>query len=1499
MARNPAVISFCLTVSFLLASHLAESGYIFTAPKVIRGNTSALFRLTVTDVAGQGKVTIRLLHYSNDSIVLAEQEYDVENGESTLQFNVPEYSGHHAKIEVNGTFGEYTFSGKKEIDYQKAKDHVLIQTDKALYKPGQKVQFRLLPITNDLTPVPDAVADIYVTSPSEVRIAQWNKVVFERGIVQLDFQLTEEPELGLWQIVAEFPSQTVRQHFEVNEYVLPKFEVTVTPPSYLLANAQEIVWKICADYTFGQPVEGTLTVNVTYEKYHWEIDEFPYVHHEGPINGCYDFVVNTTALRFNENYQVYKRLHLYAEVNETGTGIVLNKTSYISRTSNPLELKFLAEERGNNYFKPLMPYYGTLLVKKPDGLPLPGELIQLCLLTQSEIIKTLWWRTDRRLSCKNYTSDAFGLIAFTIPPLQPSVVTVSVEATAVNYETEKYDTYGIRINQPKNTLYLQAWYSASKNFIQIQPSKEPLPCTSNYRVHLRYTAEPDKDYLFHYQVVSRGQILKDGTVHTTFKLEDSAPPATDDTYLHEEVRNETLPSNLAEDITNVGNLELELAPEFSYVPLAKLLVFYIRPDGEVIADSHEFEVEKCLRNNVTFRFGSESVQPATSAAMHISGSPHSLCGVGVVDKSVHLLKQDNQLTKAKIFDILKRLDITRYTWPRQSSYDYCRNKSPTPSPRYARRVIWPGPRTSNVEYVDSITAFDESGVIVLSDLTLETRPCREAIYDRPPYALASPAIPYGFQRAGIAPVLDSAPAPPAAAPPTASVPAKSAVEVRNYFPETWLWDLKELDDNGQFDFKEKIPHTVTEWVGSAVCINREDGVGVSDPARIKAFQPFFASFSLPYSVIRGEIVPVTVSVFNYLDKCLPIDLTLAESEDFELQDARSQTLCVCSSKSTHKFYVKPKTIGEVNVTVSAEGSLDDAICGENPVEKVVARDAVTRPLLIEAEGFPKEETTSIFVCPKEGEENASIDFDLPLPEDVVEGSARSYVSVTGDVMGPAINNLDSLVQVPTGCGEQNMVKFTPNVYVLDYLQASGKEDQAIHTKAIDNLKTGYQRQQKYRHPDGSYSAFGKSDREGSLFLTAFVVRSFKSAERYIPIDAKNLQDSVNWILEKQIAANGCFRNVGRVLSSSLRGSVNSSNPGPLTAYVLVSLLEGGLAQSNVTEAALQCIAAQRTPTPHNLALAAYASALAGHESAAEYLERLEALAVNNAGLTHWNSGGARGPSASANVETAAYAVLTYTKLGGPENLNKAQPVVRWMATQRNSRGGFSSTQDTVLGLQALAAFSSQLSKDAVDVAVHVTGAEVDEAYDLKEESKLVLQSRKVVNLPNTLSAQATGTGCALISTTLKYNVHTPPKSQGFELTVIPTVDPNDCKSALVRVCTRFDGEQPSNMAVVELKLVSGYTTTEDNLLAIYQNKEVALKRHEFDKNQVNFYFEEVTTDEKCFDVRVHREIEVNDAKPATVKVYDYYELENGKSVSYSLTGCGQPPAEPALPTPVP
>lgn len=47
-------------------------------------------------------------------------------------------------------------------------------------------------------------------------------------------------------------------------------------------------------------------------------------------------------------------------------------------------------------------------------------------------------------------------------------------------------------------------------------------------------------------------------------------------------------------------------------------------------------------------------------------------------------------------------------------------------------------------------------------------------------------------------------------------------------------------------------------------------------------------------------------------------------------------------------------------------------------------------------------------------------------------------------------------------------------------------------------------------------------------------------------------------------------------------------------------------------------------------------------------------------------------------------------------------------------------------------------------------------------------------------------------------------------------------------------------------------------------------------------FFQITSENKCFDVRLHREFAIEDAKPATVKVYDYYE--QGKCTEPNLWG---------------
>ena len=59
-----------------------------------------------------------------------------------------------------------------------------------------------------------------------------------------------------------------------------------------------------------------------------------------------------------------------------------------------------------------------------------------------------------------------------------------------------------------------------------------------------------------------------------------------------------------------------------------------------------------------------------------------------------------------------------------------------------------------------------------------------------------------------------------------------------------------------------------------------------------------------------------------------------------------------------------------------------------------------------------------------------------------------YVTAfAGDILGSSINNLDDLLRMPYGCGEQNMVNFAPNIFVMKYLKTVNQLTPAIQNKA--------------------------------------------------------------------------------------------------------------------------------------------------------------------------------------------------------------------------------------------------------------------------------------------------------------------------------------------------------------------------------------------------------------------------------------------------------------------
>ena len=57
-------------------------------------------------------------------------------------------------------------------------------------------------------------------------------------------------------------------------------------------------------------------------------------------------------------------------------------------------------------------------------------------------------------------------------------------------------------------------------------------------------------------------------------------------------------------------------------------------------------------------------------------------------------------------------------------------------------------------------------------------------------------------------------------------------------------------------------------------------------------------------------------------------------------------------------------------------------------------------------------------------------------------------------MGPTLNNLERLVRMPYGCGEQNAASTAPNIFVRQYLDATGQLTLDLKSKTNKYMMTG-------------------------------------------------------------------------------------------------------------------------------------------------------------------------------------------------------------------------------------------------------------------------------------------------------------------------------------------------------------------------------------------------------------------------------------------------------------
>ncbi|KAK2516629.1 alpha-2-macroglobulin-like protein [Columba livia] len=1457
--RSPSAPSILLLLILHLAAGVsAVPSYVVTSPAVIYHPHTAMLWVHLSGLHEPVHVTVQLQRADKShNITLLERKVQEPHLYLDIDFPAPAPTTDKEEIvdlHVSIQGDSMDVSKKKKVMLRALKPGIFIQTDKAVYKPGQQVKFRIVSLDKDFAPSNKKLPLVFLKDPSGNRIAQWREVTPRQGIVDLSLPLAAEPALGTYTIEVEGK----RHSFSVEEYVLPKFEMTIDLPAVVLEKDKKFQMEICGRYTYGKPVQGKVQASLcqphSFSVGAWVGKNCIQIGGQTKKNGCFSTEVLLAAFSLTSSmYQ--KQFQVQASLVEDGTGLELKNTKSCKILPEIFTVTF---ENMDDFYKPGIPYTGMMLLKGADGSVLPEKQLLL-------IVSQMGQDTRRTL-----LTDGSGRASF---ELETSGWSGTVTLHGQVNETADTQNGGSTPIYQKAYTSIRPFFSESRSFLRIRHLNGKLPCGQPQQlwVDFIFSKEALGTQLESLDVVFL--VLAKGTIVTVLRKE------------------------LPAEAGLRGSFSLELPIGLKLAPAAKVLGYVLLPNSEMVADSTELKVDKCFPSKVKMAFSEDRALPGSMLQLELDAAPGSLCAIRAVDRSVLLLKPEAELNAEAVYEVLPEFD-----YPGSIRDPPLCPKSfwdtdipiipPVPGERelfyIGRRYHFPS-HFGRTSQMNTYKLFQNAALKLFTNAkTSDACKRRFSIMTHgsqgPRGGFPIPVGDYLWKETDvpIAMYLDV---------PNIAVQEEPAAP-RTYFPETWLWDMVPVGEGGSAEVTVTVPDAITKWEAGMFCMSPQ-GLGLAPATTLTAFKPFFVELSLPYAVVRHEAFTLVATVFNYLRQCLRVQVTLAETAELEVSASMDEVYggCICADEArTFRWGVRATSLGEVNITVSTEALSSEELCGnEMPVVPAQGRmDTVIKPLLVQPGGILVEKAHNSLLCQEVTEK-----ISLEVPENILESSQRAHVTVMGDIMGNALQNVDRLLAMPYGCGEQNMVRFAPNIYIQQYLEKSGQLHPDIRARAQGFLQSGYQRELLYKHNDGSYSAFGKSDPSGNTWLTAFVLKSFGQARAYVAIEERHITDALSWLQKKQLGT-GCFLSVGTLFNNALQGGV--SDELSLSAYVTAAMLELGLSPTDPTvSSALRCLEAAATDDLYTQALLAYVLGLAGRgEQQRTRLQSLAQHSVSTEGQLHWQRKGKALPpsqpswaaAAPAEVEMTAYVLLAY--LSQPQvssaDMGTASRIVRWLSKQQNPYGGFASTQDTVVALQALAKYAALTYGSNGDLVVTVTSPTgTAQDFVLNNSNRLVVQQAALPELPGLYGVRARGQGCALVQLTLRYNVPPPPSTGTFDLRV--ETEPKECRGdASTRfhlvLRARYTGERPAtNMVVIEAKLPSGYIPDKSSVVELKRQKLV--KKVEVEPDQVTIYLDQLTKEEETFTFAARQDFPVRNLQPATVTLYDYYETGDRVDVAYS------------------
>lgn len=403
----------------------------------------------------------------------------------------------------------------------------------------------------------------------------------------------------------------------------------------------------------------------------------------------------------------------------------------------------------------------------------------------------------------------------------------------------------------------------------------------------------------------------------------------------------------------------------------------------------------------------------------------------------------------------------------------------------------------------------------------------------------------------------------------------------------------------------------------------------------------------------------------------------------------------------------------------------------------------------------------------------------------------------------------------------------------------GKLTDATKERIKTQISAGYQKILAQIKTDGSISLWNESENDRT-WLTAYLVKLLTKAKDLIDsFNSKILYNAINFLLKHQ-NENGSFQ--GESVNNYYYMKSESQKAIPLTAFVISALIESDYGSEDDNKKSIEKGVEYLQDNiidikdPYTIAITAYAL-IQWHSSNETILESLlQKLNTESSspqkGQIFWYKEKIKETIYSYHIETAAYALMTFMKREEKKSetryLETAIKIMNWMMTNKNPNGGFYSTVDTVVGVDALALIAKKFinEKNNLNLTLTFSGEEIN--HNLNDENSNNLKEIELSQTTNDVSLNVSGSGLASVSVTYDFVVPNYfNNTDSFDIQVGSKINET---SITLNIKVKFIPKESSEsktrgMAIVEINLPTGFEFVDEkkiftNLNAMKANVKV-------------------------------------------------------------------------------